>query len=78
MALNEHDDVQIAMEPALFLLHIGKLAYEHYLGELSMQYQKASRFKGDKLDEQLRKISFKNTLGNNYGFELNPFKKSNA
>lgn len=77
--LNVHPKLQIAENNAPFLNHIGSLAYAQFVGKESDYCKANSKFKEDKLEELLRKISFKNTFGNNYGFEINPFGgKSNA
>lgn len=76
--LNNHPNLQIAENNAPFLTQMGSLAYAQFVGQEADYCQTNSKLKGDKLEESLRKISFKNTFGNNYGFELNPFGKSNA
>lgn len=76
--LNCHPNIQIAESDAPFLKHIGSLSYAQFVGAEADYCQTSSKFKEDKLEELLRKISFKNTFGNNYGFELNPFSKSKA
>lgn len=76
--LNGHLNIQINKNEAPFLTQIGSLAYAQFVGTEADYCQTHSKFKGDKLEESLRKISFKNTFGNNYGFEINPFGKSGA
>lgn len=76
--LNGHPKLQIDANEAPFLTQIGSLAYAQFVGPEADYCQTNSKFKGDKLEESLRKISFKNTFGNNYGFQLNPFGKSSA
>lgn len=76
--LNCHPKIQIAENDAPFLKHIGSLSYAQFVGPEAAYCQTSSKFKENKLEELLRKISFKNTFGNNYGFEINPFSKSKA
>jgi hypothetical protein len=74
--LNCNSQIQITENDAPFLKHIGSLAYNQFVGAEADYCQASSKFKGDKLEELLRKISFKNSFGNDYGFELNPLSKS--
>lgn len=70
--LNEKKSFLIAKDEAPFLKQIGKLTYDYFIGEEKELYQRSSRFKSDKLKENLRKLCIKNTMGNNYGFDINP------
>lgn len=76
--LNEHENLHISANNAPFITQIGNLAFDQFVGAEANYCQAKSKFKGDKLEESLRKISFKNTFGNNYGFELNPFGSSSV
>lgn len=68
--LNQHPKLNISKYESSFLKHIGNLSYEQFLGNHASSFAQASKLKGDKLAEHLRKLSIKNTMGNNYGFDL--------
>jgi len=76
--LNTYPTIQLAEFKALFIHHIGLLAYAQHLGVDAAYYQQSSMLNEDKLDETLRKLSIKNTLGNDYGFDINLFKRNQA
>ena len=76
--LNKKEENNIKPLENPFLKHIGRLAYEHFLGKNSTQYKTTSQLKEERLAEHLRKLSIKNTLGNNYGFDLSAKNKPGA
>ncbi len=78
VTLNEHRNIQVAQHDTPLLHDIGTMAYVQFIGPDSNYYQQCSQLDSDHLEEFLRKLSLKNTFGKDYGFNINPLKRSEA